>query len=258
MKLLLAVMIMNLALATDAKAFELDPQCRQHYEAFKNPNLTYEQVGRLADKMHEADCWPVLQGLLETEPEAASLTNCQDLASQLAESNTSMLKVFDARPLRRQDCGDVPAICSPELVARRKQEVHRIKTNREKAVTNAVTEGLRRLAIERLASWDAGAQLAAIDEECNRNTTWHISSLNYKVSQHERFQLTLPECDALAVNPAGFTARYPGKLSLPRPVNCRAKTSNADGSKSGLYIWLEQYPDGDTSIWSVPIDAWAW
>ena len=39
---------------------ELNPVCHTLYEQFNLPNLTYENVGRIADMMHENKCWPVL------------------------------------------------------------------------------------------------------------------------------------------------------------------------------------------------------
>ena len=125
------------ALVFNSEAFELDPICHQYYDLFQMPNLSYEDVGKLADKMHESNCWPAMQGLLPAEESAMnlsqSLPSCRDLANQVATYD-SILKVFDARPLRSGDCGNVSAVqCSAEMVAWRKQEVHKIRANRVKA-----------------------------------------------------------------------------------------------------------------------------
>ena len=45
-----------------AKAFELDPICHQLYGLFQMPDLTYEDVGKIADRMHQNNCWPAMQG----------------------------------------------------------------------------------------------------------------------------------------------------------------------------------------------------
>ena len=100
--------------------------------------------------------------------------------------------------------------------------------------------------------WNVAELLAAIDKECDPNMSDTQSNLHYQVSQQERFSLSLQECNALVKNPETL------KLSLPRPVNCRAKAVDVDGNKSGLYIWVEQYPDADTAMWFTPIPAWRW
>ena len=52
-------------------AVELDSDCYSYYQLFNAEDLTYEEVGQIADKMHEKECWPALQGLLDTEPPPA-------------------------------------------------------------------------------------------------------------------------------------------------------------------------------------------
>ena len=235
------------ALAIDAVAFDLDPACHRYYQMFQMPDLTYENVGKIADKMHDDNCWPVLQGLLPVEESAASieqsLPSCLDLANQVATYD-SILKVFDVRPLRREDCGNVSAVwCSAERVAWRKQEIHKIKANRVKYYP---------AGHKKITEYNVAEMLAAIDKECNPNTSDRQSDLHYQVSQRERFSLSLQECNVLVKNPGTLD------LSLPRPVNCRAKAIDADGGKNGLYIWVEQYPDGDTAMWFAPISAWRW
>ena len=259
-----ATMLLLAAMVPTAEAFDLDPACHKLYEMFQMPDLTYEDVGKIADHMHQNDCWPAMQGLLPEPPpptqSANGLPSCQDLASHLA-TDESILKLFDARPLRGQDCGSPPSyLCSAESVTRRKQEVHQIRMNREKWLAQEIEDdtgsGMSKVKIqharEKLEAWNVAEELAAIDQECNLDTSGHISHIRYEVSQQEVFRLTIGQCNALVKNPETV------ELSLPRPVNCRAKVVYADGVKSGLYMWVDQYPDGDTGVWSVPIRAWAW
>ena len=91
-----------------AQAVTLDPDCYRYYEIFNAEGLTYEEVGKVADKMHEKNCWPALQGLLDTEPPPASelsqlppITDCNSLVphivqmtvEQETEDNPAMLKL---------------------------------------------------------------------------------------------------------------------------------------------------------------------
>ena len=95
--------ILLLALCTRAQAeFELNPQCHKLYELFNLPNLTYEDVGKIADKMHENTCWPVLQGI-EIVPVAAkpatppAITDCESLAHHIVQMTRGP---GDVRPIR--------------------------------------------------------------------------------------------------------------------------------------------------------------
>ena len=48
-------------LATFMTAYMMDPECHRYYAAFHNPELPYHAVGRLADRMYERGCWPIVQ-----------------------------------------------------------------------------------------------------------------------------------------------------------------------------------------------------
>ena len=68
--------------------------------------------------------------------------------------------------------------------------------------------------------------------------------------------LVLSECHLLVNNPAHLADQRPG-LGL-RPVNCRGKILYANGSKSGFYFYMEQYPDGDRGVWGANAANWGW
>ena len=77
-----------LAGGTHAQAVELAPDCYRYYEIFDTEGLTYEEVGKVADKMHEKECWPALQGLLDAEPIASELppiTDCTSLVPHIVQ-----------------------------------------------------------------------------------------------------------------------------------------------------------------------------
>lgn len=76
-----------LSLWTQAWAVDLHPECYIYYEQYNASELTYEEVGQLADKMHEKGCWPVLQGLLETEQSEAlpPITDCTSLVPHIVQ-----------------------------------------------------------------------------------------------------------------------------------------------------------------------------
>ena len=105
-RLLMGVLL--LATWTPALAVTLDPDCYRYYELFNAEGLTYEEVGKVADKMHEKNCWPALQGLLDTEPplvpelsQLPPITDCNSLiphivqmtVEQETEDNPAMLKL---------------------------------------------------------------------------------------------------------------------------------------------------------------------
>ena len=94
-------------------AVELPPMCRQLYQIYTSAELTYEAVGKLADKMHENNCWPALQGLLVFEPEAPAsalpeVVDCPTLGQHIvdwsrrdySESDPDwvILKLYEQRP----------------------------------------------------------------------------------------------------------------------------------------------------------------
>ena len=68
--------------------------------------------------------------------------------------------------------------------------------------------------------------------------------------------LDLSQCDLLITNPELVADRVSG-FGL-RPVNCRGKIVYSDGIKKGFYFYMEQYSDGDGSVWGLDIYSWRW
>ena len=100
---------------TYASAMDLVPECYSYYEMFNAEGLTYEEVGQIADQMHEKNCWPTLQGLLETEqiPELPPITDCDSLVPHIVQmtvdqatvDSPAMMKLSSIERLNRQaDC----------------------------------------------------------------------------------------------------------------------------------------------------------
>lgn len=97
-------------------AFELKPECHKLYEMFNLPNLTYEDVGKIADKMHENTCWPVLQGVdlgsADGDMSIPTITDCSSLVphivqmtqNQATRSNPAILKLYGVSELDVQFC----------------------------------------------------------------------------------------------------------------------------------------------------------
>ena len=90
-------------LSINAKAFDLHPNCHQLYEMFGMPNISYEDVGKIADSMHENNCWPALQGLLAdgstkdtTNPVSSS---CGDLAADITNQMDHIARIYGAQTL---------------------------------------------------------------------------------------------------------------------------------------------------------------
>ena len=203
------------------------------------PDLSYENVGKLADKMHESNCWPAMQGLLPAEESAsrnaglnAGLPSCEFLAQELVESSNNVLKLFEARPMIKSDCGEVSERCSdPEWSA---------------ANDHTYLESASYYNAQNRRSW-----INQREKQCTRRTTDRGSSLVY-----DNIFLRIPECDLLISNPRLLLEQFP-KLGY-RPVNCRGKIVYSDGSKAGFYLYMEQYSDGASAVWGANIDAWGW
>ena len=105
-----------LAFCIRAWAIELDPACHRLYEMFNLPNLTYEDVGKIADKMHENECWPVLQGVdlgsTDGDTPIPAITDCSSLVphivqmtkNQATQANPAILKLYGIRELDVEFC----------------------------------------------------------------------------------------------------------------------------------------------------------
>ena len=112
MKMLLAAICMGMAVQAHG-VFELNPECPKLYDMFNLPNLSYEDVGKIADKMHEKECWPVLQGLIELDTPSNTITDCASLAphivqmtkDQATESNPAIAKLYGVKALDQKTCG---------------------------------------------------------------------------------------------------------------------------------------------------------
>lgn len=103
----IASSILMPALATSVWAIELNPECHKLYEMFNLPNLSYEDVGKIADKMHENTCWPVLQGVEITPSSHAKLTAataCDELASVITKASEDVVRMYGITQLSRADC----------------------------------------------------------------------------------------------------------------------------------------------------------
>ena len=110
-RLLMGVLLF--ATWTPALAVTLDPDCYRYYEIFNAEGLTYEEVGKVADKMHEKQCWPALQGLLDAEPPSAPelsqlppITDCNSLVPHIVQMTVD------------QETADNPAMIKLSLLDR--------------------------------------------------------------------------------------------------------------------------------------------
>lgn len=116
--LLLFVMAAWVGTSTVARGESaLNPTCYKLYEMFNLPNLSYEDVGKIADKMHENTCWPVLQGVeigeAPAEQSLPAITDCSSLAphivqmtqNQATESNPAIIKLYGVKTLDQETCG---------------------------------------------------------------------------------------------------------------------------------------------------------
>lgn len=116
MKWRFTIGVVLLALTVRAGAVELNPVCHTLYQQFNLPNLTYENVGKIADMMHDNECWPVLQGVpiqaASAEPELPAITDCASLAphivqmtrDQATETKPSIVKLYGIRGLDLEFC----------------------------------------------------------------------------------------------------------------------------------------------------------
>ena len=112
-KVLLFVMVAWIGASAVAQGGSaLNPECHKLYEMFNLPDLTYEDVGKIADKMHENKCWPVLQGIEITpatsKPTAPAATDCKSLADlivQMGREQSGVVRLYGIKPLDRGTCG---------------------------------------------------------------------------------------------------------------------------------------------------------
>ena len=113
----IAPSLLLLILSMHAWAIKLDPACHKLYEMFNLPDLSYEDVGKIADKMHENECWPVLQGLITmdepgTEQSLPTIANCDSLAPHIEQmtkaqetyDNPAIVKLYGIKPLTAEFC----------------------------------------------------------------------------------------------------------------------------------------------------------
>ena len=97
------------ALTLNSEAFDLDPACHRFYEAFRNPDLPYHAVGRLARRMHDNNCWPAMQGLLAKAPvrdttPVSTDWSCSDLAADIINQDDTVVQIYNTRPLSVEFC----------------------------------------------------------------------------------------------------------------------------------------------------------
>lgn len=67
-------------------------------------------------------------------------------------------------------------------------------------------------------------------------------------------RLSVAECNLLVDDPSQLAVQRPD-LGF-RPVNCRGRVVYSDGSRAPLYFFMEQFPDGDSSVMGFNIPRW--
>ena len=118
MKAIIATL--GICASLSASAFELNARCHELYELFGHTSLTYEAVGKIADEMHDNQCWPVLQGVEiqsasmepSSTPSPAAATDCSSLAphivqmtrDQATQSRPSILLLHSVKKLSAEFC----------------------------------------------------------------------------------------------------------------------------------------------------------
>ena len=122
----LAALAVLAALSTGTEAFELNPLCHDYYKMFLDSSISYEDAGKIADAMHGKQCWPALQGLLpdvlqpHAHPAPGDLPNCESMAESLIRASDNIHKLYDVRPMTKEDCWVPPAVCNdPKVVCNR-------------------------------------------------------------------------------------------------------------------------------------------
>ena len=204
-----------------AIAFDLNPICHQYYELFKMPDLTYEDVGKLADKMHETNCWPAMQGLTSldkpTPTNANELPSCRTLADHLISTTTNVRALVEVAPLTRSDC-----------------ELPRSECNDKALSSSAHCRGGGPSVVPK-----------ASHTFQSRRTLREYHHVEY---------LTLSQCGLLINNPSQLAQQLP-EFGF-RPVNCRGKIVYSNGTKKGFYLYMEQYSDGNTVVLGENIAIW--
>lgn len=221
-----AVLFVALITNPNARASDLNPICHQLYEMFQMPDLTYEDVGKIADHMHKNNCWPAMQASTSPLQATGGLPSCEALSEQLVSSTTNVRGVFEVRPLTQEDCGEIGGMCTqfPEHWAGDP------KCTREGAASVIPIPGTE------------------------RNTHGWNPTIRAWVPTRTAEYLTLSQCDLLVSNPARVPAQIP---DFPhRPVNCRGKIIYNKGTRSGFYLYLEQYVDGQQHVGGINIKRW--
>lgn len=97
-RLLLACL---LAVANHGWAADLDPECYTLYEQFLT--VDWVNAGRVANRMHDMQCWPALQGVSDNPPTQPAISTCNDLAPRIVQmvndqNDMKILKIYDAKP----------------------------------------------------------------------------------------------------------------------------------------------------------------
>ena len=100
---------LTMMVTVNVRGVELNPTCHRLYEMFQMSDLTYEDVGKIADHMHKNNCWPAMQGIV---PDTAlnappPITDCTSLRAAVwdlgsARDNDSQwhwIKLYPATPV---------------------------------------------------------------------------------------------------------------------------------------------------------------
>ena len=125
---------------THAPAMNLDPDCYRYYEIFNAEGLTYEEVGKVADQMHEKECWPALQGLLDSEPAASELppiTDCNSLVPHIVQMTVDQATV------------DSPAMMKLSSVERLDMRAACVESLSASAISNEAKAGVEEMCAEK-------------------------------------------------------------------------------------------------------------
>ena len=91
-----------LAASSHGWTADLNPECYELYSQFLTAD--YINAGRIAGRMHDAQCWPALQGIPDSQHAQPSISTCDDLVphvvdmvnAQADSQRERVLKIYNA------------------------------------------------------------------------------------------------------------------------------------------------------------------
>lgn len=115
-----------LAISSHGWAADLDPECYELYDQFLAAD--WVNVGRIAGRMHDIQCWPALQASDAHQPSQPVISSCTDLVPHVIQmvndqahaNGYSILQIYDAKAMTYQT-------------------IDRVANNMHELVTNAAT-----------------------------------------------------------------------------------------------------------------------